>query len=135
MTRRTGLLGNGSSAAWAVTVHALVSTHADRAHPIVRISFSSGSSGMSCNRQARSSPGSRWSAHAPRGEPGCQAERVLHGTGVGLALADDIVGGAMGRRREHRLETGGHGDALAEAEQLGGDLSLVVIHDHHSVEF
>ena len=43
-------------------------------------------------------------AHAARGEPRRERERVLHRAGIGLALADDVVGRAVRGRREHRLQ-------------------------------
>ena len=41
----------------------------------------------------------------------------------------------MRRRREHGLEASGHRHAAIEATELGRDLSLVVVHREHAVEF
>src|SRR5262245_36925713 len=121
MTRRTGLVGQ--SAATAGMAAASRATAA-RVHevfmfsPRVCVSAADGASRHAGGRQLR-------------------GERVshFHRPGVGFALADDIVGRAVRGRSEHRLEAGCHGNALVEAEQLGRDLPLVVVHHHHAVEF
>ncbi len=56
-------------------------------------------------------------------------------TEVSLALAPLSNGGAVRRRRGHRFQAGGDRDALIEAEQLGRDLTLIVMHHHHAVVF
>src|SRR5712691_6145850 len=69
------------------------------------------------------------------GEPRRNPQRVLERAGVGAALADDIEGGAVRGRREDGLQAGRHRHPLVEAEQLGRDLALVVIHHHDAVVF
>ena len=54
-----------------------------------------------------------------------ESQRMFHRTGIGTALSDDVERGAMGRRREDRLQSRGHGHAFVEAEQLGRDLALI----------
>src|SRR5665213_4324101 len=80
-------------------------------------------------RSARSAVHRRLARRNPRRKP----DRGLISADVGDTLADNIEGGAMRGRGEHDVQTGGDGDALVEALELGRDLALVVIHRQHAV--
>ena len=64
-----------------------------------------------------------------------EAEGVLESTRVGDALSGDVKGGAVRGRCKRDGQADEHGDAIAEAKELGRDLSLVVIHHHHAIKF
>jgi len=74
----------------------------------------------------------------PRGRALCcscarRRDGLLQRPGRCTTFADDVERGAVRRRREHRPQSTGHGDAAIEALELRGDLSLVVIHRQYAV--
>ena len=62
-----------------------------------------------------------------------KSNSLLQCAGRRDALADDVERRAVRRRREHRPQSAGHGDAAIETLQLRGDLSLVVVHRQYAV--
>jgi len=63
-----------------------------------------------------------------------QFEGIRHGRRPGNALTDDVIRGAMRRCRDRDRQTAFDRDADIEAQQLGGDLALIVIHGDDTVE-
>jgi hypothetical protein len=60
-------------------------------------------------------------------------ESLNHRAGIGFILPNNIVGSAVGWCGVDRFKAARKRNALAKTEQLRGDLTLIVIHDHHGI--
>ena len=61
-------------------------------------------------------------------------QRVLEPARIGDTLADDVESSTVRGCGEDGLQPGGDSDTFVEAEELGRNLSLVVIHHHDPIE-
>ena len=59
---------------------------------------------------------------------------ALRGSDVGHAFPGDVISRAMRRRAHREIEAAKQGDAAVEADELHGDLALVVVHRQHGIE-
>lgn len=69
----------------------------------------------------------------PRSHRDSDIKRVLRAHGARDVLAHDIERGPVRGRGDHHRQPALHGDAAVEAEQLHGDLALVVVHGDDAV--
>lgn len=78
-------------------------------------------------------PGLKLTLQSPRSHSDSHIKRILGADRTRDILAHDIKCGAVRRRGDHHGQAALHSDAAVKAEQLHGDLPLVVVHGDDAV--